>query len=358
MGIAVLSRLSVLGAIFLCLSLSSLSKASEQQGDAEAFAIDATIRHSVIDVLLKQLNGYYVFPEVAARIGTTLRAKQKRGGYDSITDAQVFANVLTADLREAAHDKHLRVYASETPRSIASSPAPEQREEMLKQMVARGYGIAKIKILAGNVGYLDVHGFDRVSEAAPAITAAMMQLADCDALIVDVRNNGGGDPAGVAFLSSYLFDQRTHLNDLYWRDGDRTVEFWTDISVPGRHYGQQKAVYVLTGPRTFSAGEEFSYNLQQLKRATLVGEVTGGGANPGRMRELSPYFSAFIPNGRAINPITKTSWEGVGVTPDINVPTSQTLVMAHKLALEELATASADPGHAARLRAKSSELTP
>ena len=325
---------------------------------AEALPIDATVRERVIDVLLKQLNDHYVFPEVAGSIGTSVRAKQKRGGYDIITDAAVFANVLTADLREAGHDKHLSVRASETPRPIASSPAPEQREEMLKQMVARGYGIAKIEILAGNVGYLDVHGFDRVSDAAPAITAAMMQLADCDALIIDVRNNGGGDPAGVAFLSSYLFDQRTHLNDLYWRDGDRIVEFWTDISVPGKHYGQQKAVYVLTGPRTFSAGEEFSYNLQQLKRATLVGEVTGGGANPGQMRELSPYFAAFIPNGRAINPITKTNWEGVGVTPDINVPISQSLVTAHKLALERLAAASTDPGHAARLRAQSGELAP
>lgn len=325
---------------------------------AEALPIDATVRERVIDVLLKQLNDHYVFPEVAGSIGTSVRAKQKRGGYDSITDAAVFANVLTADLREAGHDKHLSVRASEAPRPIASSPAPEQREEMLKQMVARGYGIAKIEILAGNVGYLDVHGFDRVGDAAPAITAAMMQLADCDALIVDVRNNGGGDPAGVAFLSSYLFDQRTHLNDLYWRDGDRIVEFWTDISVPGKHYGQQKAVYVLTGPRTFSAGEEFSYNLQQLKRATLVGEVTGGGANPGRMRELSPYFAAFIPNGRAINPVTKTNWEGVGVTPDINVPISQSLVTAHKLALERLAAASTDPGHAARLRAQSRELAP
>jgi len=325
---------------------------------AEAVFIDTTVRERVIDVLIKQLADYYVFPEVARRIGTTLRAKQKRGGYDSITDAEVFANVLTADLREAGHDEHLSVNTSETPRSSGSSSSPEQQEEMFKQMVARGYGIAKVEILAGNVGYLDIHGFDPVGDAAPVITAAMMKLADCDALIVDVRSNGGGDPAGVAFLSSYLFDQRTHLNDLYWRDGDRIAEFWTDMNVPGKHYGQQKAVYVLIGPRTFSAGEEFSYNLQQLKRATLVGEVTGGGANPGRMRELSPYFAAFIPNGRAINPITKTSWEGVGVTPDIKVPISQTLVTAHKLALEKLAAASTDLGRGARLRAKSRELTP
>jgi C-terminal processing protease CtpA/Prc len=325
---------------------------------AEAPPLDAATRGQVIDTLLKQLNDYYVFPDVAGKIGTTLRAKQKRGGYDSITDAEVFANVLTADLREAGHDKHLRVKASDTPRSSTTKPSPEQRDEMLKQMVARGYGVAKVETLAGNVGYLDLRGFDRVREAAPAITAAMTQLADSDALIVDVRNNGGGDPASVAFLSSYLFDQRTHLNDLYWREGDSTMEFWTDNSVPGKHYGQQKAVYVLTGPRTFSGGEEFSYNLQQLKRATLVGETTGGGANPGRMRELSPYFAAFIPNGRAINPITKTNWESSGVTPDISVPISQALVTAHKLALEKLAAASTDPQQAARLRAKMAALTP
>jgi C-terminal processing protease CtpA/Prc len=321
-------------------------------------SIDATTRAAVIDTLIKQLNDYYVFPEVAAKVETILRAKQQRGGYDSITDAEIFANVLTADLRDAGRDKHLRVRSSETPRSSATAPTPAQLEEMRKEMVARGYGIAKIETLAGNVGYLDLRGFDRIRDAASAITIAMTQLAEADALIVDVRNNGGGDPAGVAFLSSYLFDQRTHLNDLYWREGDRTMEFWTDIGVPGKHYGQKKAVYVLTGPRTFSGGEEFSYNLQQLKRATLIGEVTGGGANPGRMRELSPYFAAFIPNGRAINPITKTNWEGNGVTPDIKVPISQALVTAHKLALEQLAAASTDPHYAARLRANAAELKP
>lgn len=304
---------------------------------AQTPPVDAALRATIIDALVKQMDDYYVFPEVAAKVGTALRAKQQRGGYDSITDADTLANVLTADLRAAGHDKHLRVSASPTPRSAATGPTPEQREEFEKQMVARGFGIAKVDTLAGNVGYLDVRGFDRISFAAPAITAAMTQLAERDALIVDMRNNGGGDPAGVAFLSSYLFDQRTHLNDLYFREGDRTTSFWTDTGVPGKRFGQLKPVYVLTGPRTFSGGEEFSYNLQQLKRATLVGETTRGGANPGRMRDLSPYFAAFIPNGRAINPVTKTNWEGSGVTPDVKVPADQALAAAHKLALEKLA---------------------
>lgn len=323
---------------------------------AQAPQLDATARVQIVDALTRQLDDYYIYPDVAANIGKSLHAKQQHGDYDSITDAKVFANVLTADLRAMAHDKHLRVNTGDTPApsmpaGAGASPSAEQQAGMRKQMEARGYGIAKVETLAGNVGYLDMRGFDYIQFAAPAITAAMTQLAGSDALIIDMRHNGGGDPAGVAFLSSYLFDARTHLNDLFWREGGRTQEFWTDTGVPGKRYGQHKAVYVLTGPRTFSGGEEFSYDLQQLKRATLIGETTGGGANPGRMRLLTPYFAAFIPSGRAINPVTKTSWEGTGVVPDISVPADDALTAAHKLALEKLAAASADPQQANQLRA-------
>lgn len=306
---------------------------------AQMPVLDAAMRGQLIDTLRQQLNDYYVFPEVAAKMDAALRARQREGGYDGITDATIFANVLSADLRAFGHDKHLRVHASETALPHKLVPSPERQDEMRRQMAARGYGVAKVEILGGNVGYLDMQGFFPVEDAAPAITAAMTRLADCDALILDMRANGGGDPAGVAFLSSYLFEQRTHLNDLYWREGNRTQQFWTDTGVPGKRYGQHKPVYVLTGPRTFSGAEEFSYNLQQLKRATLVGETTGGGANPGRMRELGPHFAAFIPNGRAINPVSKSNWEGSGVTPDIGVPAGAALETAHRLALQRLAEA-------------------
>lgn len=308
---------------------------------AEAPVLDAALRGQLVDTLRQHLTDYYVFPEVAVRINAALRARQRDGGYDGITDAKVFANVLTADLHTFGQDKHLRVTASDTLLPHNTATSPEQQDEMRRQMAARGYGVARVETLAGNVGYLDLQGFFRLKDAAPAIAEAMTRLADSDALIFDMRSNGGGDPAGVAFLSSYLFDQRTHLNDLYWREGKRTEQFWTDTGVPGKRYGQHKPVYVLTGPRTFSGAEEFSYNLQQLKRATLVGETTGGGANPGRMRELGPHFAVFIPNGRAINPISKSNWEGIGVTPDIGVPASEALEKAHQLALERLAAARA-----------------
>jgi hypothetical protein len=320
-------------------AVTSLIVALSGSAQAGAPPLDAAARVQVIEALVTQLNNYYVFPEIATTMGEALHARQQHGGYDSITEPMAFASALTADLREVSHDRHLRVVTGDTPApdtAASGAPTPEQQSSMQKQMAARGFGIAKVDTLPGNIGYLDVRGFDRVQYAAPAITAAMTQLADSDALIIDMRHNGGGDPAGVAFLCSYLFDQRTHLNDLVWREGGRTQQFWTDTGVPGKRYGQHKPVYVLTGPRTFSGGEEFSYDLQQLKRATLVGETTGGGANPGRVRILTPYFGAFIPNGRAVNPVTRTSWEGTGVVPEVKVPEEDALDTAHRLALARL----------------------
>ncbi len=303
---------------------------------AAAEPLDAAGRGEIVTALARQLDDFYVYPEVAAAMGQSLRAKLQAGGYDSIDDPRAFADALTADLRAVSHDKHLRVVSGDNPRPMtppSAAPTPEQEAAMLKHFSATNFGIFKAEITAGNVGYLDLRGFAPVKIAGPAITAAMTQLADSDALIVDMRWNGGGDPAGVAWLASYLFDARTHLNDLVWREGNKTEQFWTDPTVPGKRFGQKKPVYVLTGPRTFSGGEEFSYDMQQTRRATLVGATTGGGANPGRGRQLTPYFGAFIPSGRAVNPISKTSWEGTGVVPEIKVPEDDALATAHKLAL-------------------------
>lgn len=154
----------------------------------------------------------------------------------------------------------------------------------------------------------------------------------------------------MAFACSYLFDSRTHLNDLYWRKGDRTEQFWTQDSVPGRRFGQAKPVFVLTSADTFSAAEEFSYNLKNLKRATLVGETTGGGANPGDLYRLTAHFGIFVPNGRAISPITHTNWEGTGVAPDVAAPAAQALEVAHGLALDRLIAEETDAARKASLQ--------
>jgi hypothetical protein len=137
-------------------------------------------------------------------------------------------------------------------------------------------------------------------------------------------------------VSSYLFDEPTHLNDIHWRDGNRIEQFWTTQQVSGTRYGQHKLVYVLTSKRTFSAAEQFSYELKNLKRATIIGETTGGGAHANTLRRLNSHFAVSVPNGRAISPITKTDWEGVGVVPNVNVPAQNALNVAQAMALSKL----------------------
>jgi hypothetical protein len=328
--------------------------------NGRAPALDAAARAQVIDALARELNARYVFPDVARKIEAAVRDKQQRGGYDGAVRPQDFAAMLTADLRETAHDLHLVVRGSGTvlpPFPDAGRiPTADDEARIMARVKELKYGIGAVEKLPGNIGYLDMRGFAPIKYVDKAIGAAMTELADSDALIVDMRKNGGGDPAGVAFLTSYLFDKRTHLNDLYFREGDRTQEFWTLDELPGKKYGQQKPVYVLTSARTFSGGEEFSYNLQQLGRATLVGETTGGGANPGGVRQLGPYFSVFVPDGRAINPITHTNWEHTGVVPHVKVPAADALVVAQSMALEKLASAAKDGQRGAQLRARIDEL--
>jgi C-terminal processing protease CtpA/Prc len=163
----------------------------------------------------------------------------------------------------------------------------------------------------------------------------MAFLARTKALIIDLRENHGGDPATVALLLSYLFGpEPVHLNDIYWRPDNSTGQYWTQPFVVGRRYGGD--VYVLTSGKTFSAGEELAYDLQSQRRATIVGEVTRGGAHPITIHRIDDHFMAMIPSGRAINPVTHTDWEGVGVKPEVVVPAAEALEKARSLALAKL----------------------
>lgn len=301
--------------------------------------IDAAERNQVIDSVLDVLNKQYVFPEVAAKMASALRERQKRKEYDAITSAQEFARILTEHLQAISHDKHLRVRHSFEVLPLRQDregpPSPEERERARRQMARQNFGFEKLERLSGNIGYLDLRSFAPPGLGGETVVAAMNFLANTDAVIVDLRKNGGGAPAMVALICSYLFDDVTHLNDLYWRPKDSTQQWWTLPYVPGKKLAG-KPVYVLTSKRTFSGAEEFSYNLKNLNRATIVGETTGGGAHPGGVVRLSDHLSAFIPTGRAINPISKTNWEGTGVAPDVAVDQELALKTAHLLAARKL----------------------
>jgi C-terminal processing protease CtpA/Prc len=198
------------------------------------------------------------------------------------------------------------------------------------------YGVQKVERLAGNVGYLLLTSIDEAEYTGPTIAAAMAVLANTSALLIDLRRNNGGAPSGVAFLCSYFFPpEPVHVNDIYSREGDASQQFWTLPHLPGERY-LDKPVYVLTSSRTFSGAEELAYDLQQLRRAKVVGETTAGAANPVDVYQLDPHFELRVPTGRAINPTTGTNWEGTGVTPDIAVDAEQALDVAHAAALHAI----------------------
>lgn len=316
-------------------------------------------RHAaLIEALSEELAGRYVFPDTGAALAALLREQYAAGAYATLDGPELCA-ALTGELQERSDDRHLQVFWSDTPLPPAAPDGAEAegRARYAEAARLRNYGFTRVERLAGNVGYLDLRSFDAPMLGGATAVAAMTLLAPTEALIVDLRQNGGGWPQMVALLCSYLFepDERpVHLNSLYWREEDVTQQFWTLPYVPGPCFGGKKPVYVLTSARTFSGAEEFCYNLQSLGRATLIGETTRGGANPGSSYRITDHCSAFIPTGRAINPRRGDNWEGRGVTPDIQVPAEEALTVAWRLALEQVLTTLADaaPGPRADLAAE------
>jgi C-terminal processing protease CtpA/Prc len=204
------------------------------------------------------------------------------------------------------------------------------------------HGFKEVKILDGNIGYLKFNFFSDAQEAFRVAVGALAFLANCDALIVDLRENGGGSPQMIQLLSSYFFSgEPRHLNSFYYRLDERTDQFWTLPYVPGAKLAETD-LYVLTSKYTFSGAEEFTYNLKNMKRATIVGETTGGGAHPVRLEVLNDDFWMRVPFARAVNPVSHTNWEGTGVEPEIKVPAAQALSKAHLLALEKLTAKETD----------------
>lgn len=320
-------------------------------------SLDADARHALVDSILACLDARYVYPETARAMALAVRRREQHGAYDAIDDVRAFADTLTADLRAVSHDKHLAVFVSPRPLpEVQPDPAadPAYRQRMEFQLRFMNYGFDTVQRLDGNVGYVRLMGFSPAEgEGAREIVAQVMGVVSrTDALLFDLRDNQGGAPEMVQLLSSYLFGEApVHLNSLYWRADDRTEEFWTYDALDGPRYGPDRPVYVLTSSRTFSAAEEFAYNLQQRGRATLVGETTGGGAHPGEVMRITEHVGVWVPMGRAINPVSGTNWEGVGVVPDVAAPEADARRVAHRLALEKLLAGAENPGLQHALRA-------
>jgi retinol-binding protein 3 len=329
----------------LVLALSSpIAVFAQPRPDQPDLTLTPAMRKQVVDGIVAAMHKTYVFPETAKQMERAIRKKS----YDKVTSAKAFATELTADLRAVSKDKHIQVGYSHDPipeRKEGAKPSPEQVAMHHKRAAKWNYGFTKVERLPGNIGYIDLRHFESPALAGRAAESAFTFVAGTDALIIDMRENGGGEPAMVQLMVSYLLaaDDEVLINSIYDRPKNQTQQFWNIQHLPGPRFAG-KDVYVLTAKRTFSGAEEFAYDVQSLKRGKLIGETTGGGANPGDFIRIHEHFGVFVPSGRAINPVTKTNWEGVGVKPDESVPAARAFDVAYQQALEKALPNAIGPG--------------
>ncbi len=298
----------------------------------EDVVLDRTEKERVIEQVIVNLNEHYLYSDATREMADALLKNEQREDEKAEMDGGAFAFSLTKQLRDISHDKHLEVIY--TPFKVpqgrqsavangAAHPSQERR--------SNNCGISDAKILAGNIGYLKVDAFSDPVDCRPSLEVAMVRLNNAAALIFDLRQNHGGDPRMVALIASYLFDQPTHLNDMYNPRSKATEEYWTHSPIPGNKLANKPA-FVLTSSMTISGGEEFCYDLKMLKRATIVGEKTGGGAHIASLHRIDDHFAIAVPFAKPVNPISKSDWEGTGVVPDVEVKEGNALTKATKLA--------------------------
>ena len=287
----------------------------------------------LIDSLCSSINKHYIFPQKGIQISKYLKEQYNKGVYGGIKDPNKLAYQFIGDVRKVHYDSHFNIIYQQP-----SEPKPEQnlneREEQMKNEMAfekaSNFNFKKLEILPGNIGYMQFNGFTgNIEGAKPTLTAAMTFLKNSKAIIIDLRYNGGGSPEMVNQVESYFFKERVHMVDMVNTFSKDTMSLYTDpTSTDGLSLSMP--IYILTSKNTFSGAEDFSYAMQTLKRATVVGETTGGRAHAAIPFSIGQGFTARIPFARPINPITLKDWEGVGVIPDISVAASGALAKAQE----------------------------
>lgn len=290
---------------------------------------------TLVEAIEEKLTACYIFPERAAQAVTLLRTNLAAGVYEPFVGSDL-CDRLSADLFETCADKHLRLIWHE---SAQASQDEEHLVAALRERFQReNNGIHRVEQLPGNIGLIEITIIPDAARAAETITAAMRLVQYTHALILDLRGALGGAPDGVAFFTSFLFaDGEVHLSDMVEGGTPRTTrQFWTASYVPGPRY-IDRPVYILTSPRTFSGGEALAYDLQALKRATVVGEVTRGGAHLSEVLSLREHIELRLPVARTVNAVTGSNWEAIGVQPDVVIPAADALRVAYRAALKTVA---------------------
>jgi len=337
--------------IFVCLTLILELVAMAQYCFGQAQSLTAEIRKQTIDDLSALLPDRYAYKELGQKLQQSLQQNLKAGKYDSYNSPIEFSTAVTNDLRSLNSDRHLALNYSpevQTPNANPTAiPPPLTTEERAKSASdfnrQMNFGFKSVQFFNGNVCSLKFDYFDSyLAYSSPILDALMASLKNCDAVILDLRENTGGSSEMVGYITGFFFKDRTLSGTSYNRLTDTT----TDEFITPQAKDKQLAdvdLFVLTSNVTVSAAEALAYNLKYLKKAKVVGETSAGAANPGRVTRINNLFTAFIPNRHGMNVVTKTNWEGTGVPIDIPSAAEDALRVARIEALKQLRQKATGP---------------
>lgn len=323
------------------LAIILISQSVAGAGPESSAILNDSVRGEVVDSVLNAFGTHYVYPNMAREMIAFIRKKQDNGDYDSLKNLKELTRQLTVDLREFSKDLHIRITVM-SPDDFAPAIGDTVTHDKIGERARDNFGFRKAERLAGNIGYFAFNRFDDPAYAGPTAVAGLNFLANCDAIIIDLRNNGGGEEMMVRLIASYFFKYPVEINSLYFTETDSLEQSWTYAFVPGKKMIDTD-LYILTSPSTASGAEAFTYGLQQRGRAITVGETTAGAAHWAEYYDFPKLgVRAKVPIARPINPISKTSWERTGVTPDIEIEHQKALAKAYHVALQNLVKKTAD----------------
>ena len=314
----------------------------------ETLLIDKNLKEEVVVKVASIVQEKYVFADVGEKMAKYILTQFENGKYNSFTELEPFCMKLTSDLRDISKDRHIFVFYSPDEALLVRAKNGILPEDETKKINEQSYeadkrqnfGFKKVEIFDGNIGYLNISYFTDIDTLEEALNGAMKFLSNSDAIIIDLRDNGGGSMTPLLF--SYFFsNKRIDLGGCVCRDTTQNENLWTLLNIPGKRLPDVE-LYILTNSKTFSAAEYFSYAMQTLKRAVVVGETTKGGAHPVDVLIVKGDILTQISICESYNPITKSNWEGTGVKPDIEVESENAFKIAHIKAIEHIIEKTTD----------------
>ena len=290
----------------------------------------------VLEAGLVRFEAEYIDPDKAAVAAAEIRRAAAAGEYAGL-DGAAACEAVTKVFADVCRDKHLRLIWSEEPEPLEADDEEAGAAMFAALCREHNNGVRRVEVLDGGIGYLDLTLIPTAEIGGATIAAAMRLVSGTNALILDLRGTIGGSTDGVQLWCSYLIRGADTLLTTSHSRVKGTRQYWSLGQLDAPRY-LDRPVYVLTGARTFSGGEDLAYTLQGLRRATLVGATTRGGAHPTDWYQLTEHVTVTVPNCRSESPFTGTDWEGVGVVPDVAVAEDEALAAAIEHARLSIAT--------------------